>query len=344
MGNRFYLAIFSLVAVLLIQSCGDGSGEPLPPNMKLVEYEQGLVVNEEEILVPECQGIGSSNQNCTWSLMFDGNQCGLQSCDNLVIMFSGGEMNCNTFPSLNDGYGKVSKAYAKDIAGFITARACTFEDRQIGSHTAGAKRVDILVNAITSYAKSSGLWNGQNLLISGISTGASAPTVAMANTPLDEQSHWTGTQKTGVCMLDGTYDPFATISYLENFSNPLACTLPHDAICKRFNQPDSCTSNDLLGTDAEIDKILDSPADNFSVQNWKLVECGSELPACGFNKKYYGVDVDWVPKEAIESLCVSIDSGFEHSCEFYSMPFSGHSNCFWEDEGIQACKEWFKNL
>jgi hypothetical protein len=343
---------FALVYVNCSSShSSGGSDEPPNPNpdppplaadIEVGSHVDGLTVNKVRVSIAECGLVAPSTQVCTWSLMYDQALCGTSACDSLVIYFSGGEMDCETFPDITVGYGKIMASYAKSK--YITARACTFDTGQEGFHTQTAQRVDLIIKNITATLKKMNLWNGKNLLLSGISTGATNTPVAMARTHYDDNPYWKGSQKTGICMVDGNFNPAEALDAFTSFSQPSACKIPHDAYCTRAGLPSGCTSSDLTGTGAEDDKIVDVAAEEYSVRDWKIVECGSNLPLCGFGTAYYGFGVDWNKKTSMEQVCTKINDGVNHSCVFGSLPNQGHSDCSWSDQGISACKTWFDGL
>src|SRR5204863_144791 len=62
-----------------------------------------------------------------------------------------------------------------------------------------AARFDKLVKAITSDAGVLSGWNGDDLLFSGVSHGASGPVVTMATSNDDDQPAWKGARYTAAC-------------------------------------------------------------------------------------------------------------------------------------------------
>ena len=162
-----------------------------------------------QTIVEGCRGETGLDEHCL--LVQNASACSAARCDKLVVVFSGGEMGCESGP----GYGDVLAGYA--AAGYAAVCINYFES-SVGSAVAPyvdeATRIDIAVREATTGGWAQAYWNGAELLFEGISHGATAPLILMARTRLDEQPHWQGSLLTAGCFFDGSYDQAATASLL----------------------------------------------------------------------------------------------------------------------------------
>jgi hypothetical protein len=209
-----------------------------------------------------------------------------------------------------------------------------------------AERVDAVLADFATSEIALAVWTGEDLLLSGISHGATAPVIAMARTDLDEGAHWRGTRTTGACFFDGIYDIAAFDELMGTGAlGGGTCDAPvsHDRVVGRYYageapEDHSCT-NDRCACDPDhapamdADTITDVAPEELAPTRWKLIECGSALGAC------LG---DIVPGEPIAALCAGIDAGPDHTCELDAMPDDSHIAC--APAGIDRCIDWFAGL
>ena len=291
-----------------------------------------------------CNGLGTGITQCYWRYEFDPAQCN-PTCDKLVLFFGGGGMNCDT-----EGYDleEVTRDYANN--GYIATCIDTFKD----SGPAGnfpfnleAGRVDRLISTITSDPIIQQKWSGKDLLISGVSHGATSPAIAMARTSFDDNAYWHGSETTGACFYDGIYDVDAQLDFIiTNVCDGAALSLlDYPRYVGRYCQPLPTFPAvcDNFYTDSALD---DMPTvdyrnpDTFSIKNWKMMACGSNAPT-GNDACY----LELVPKISTEGMCGNLNSGGGTSCEFLDLPFSEgytHFNC--AIDRIDLCREWFDGL
>lgn len=224
------------------------------------------------------------------------------------------------------------QTYSSD--GYVAVCANIHLDKIDVPYLSEAERVDRLQKSITSSPVIQTLWTGERLLLSGVSHGATAPVVAMAHTDYDDGPAWKGTVTTAACFLDGVYDMQATYDYFSDY--PVQCKAVRDSvICNRYFGGD-CGNFDGDDADFLADSTVASPASDFAIHNWKLIECGSALPGC------LG-DADWIPAAPITQLCTNIDAGENHNCIADPVPDEGHLTCSTGSGGAK-CRGWFNAL
>ncbi len=286
-----------------------------------------------EIVLDACLGQNGVAERCT--LVTDASSCTDAPCSKLVIVFSGGEMGCAT----GRGYRGVLSGYAS--RGYAAVCVNYFET-PTGSGTSPyvdeASRIDLAVREATTGAWARTYWTGDDLLLQGISHGATAPVVLMARSALDDQPHWRGQRTTAGCFFDGSYDQAATAALLATGTDRgEACTSPvsHARWLERYCGPGATTANCDLSTEPKAleDTISAASPANFALRALKLFECGSALPDC---------TGDIVPAAPIQTLCALIDDSPTHACSFVSLPTDSHLTC--HADHFDACRTWFEAL
>jgi hypothetical protein len=270
--------------------------------------------------VAACNGIDGIAQQCSWRYSFDPAQCSPASpCDKLVAYYAGGGQDCSSY----DG---IMQAFAS--AGYVAT--CILLDQTLKS---------IADSPITQ-----AVWSGRDLLIAGVSHGATAPVIAMARTTLDDGAHWHGSRKTAGCFYDGIYDIGAIDQLLGTGDAGGQCLapVPHARILGRYYPTaplvhacsnDKCFCDPDHNPKMDEDTISAVAASAFSLARFKLIECGSATPPC---------TGDIVPKAPIDTLCAAIDAGAAHSCELDPMPNETHLSC--AGVGTGKCIGWFDAL
>jgi hypothetical protein len=293
-------------------------------------------------VVPDCARLGSGAEACGYSLQLQPQLCAGGRCRKLVIYFAGGQMTC---PSPGQS-GSYLAQYAS--RGYVAACARIYETAEGSGNQAYFRegpRVDLLVESIVSDPVVRAAWSGEYLLFSGVSHGASAPVVAMAREPFAAKPSWHGTRYTGACFLDGTYNPAAQLQFAyANTCRAGTSVLSYQRVYERYCQwprgafpnfpgtwpgPQSCQA-----LDAAVDSLASVSGDQFAIRDWKLVECGSALPACA---------QDVIPAIPIASLCGRIAGAAGHSCQFASFPQISHIQCGADPAPNSACMSWFES-
>jgi len=291
--------------------------------------------------LPGCAGIGVGDEVCSYSWVYDTAACANRGCRKLVIYFSGGQESC---PALDDPNSYL--AYYK-ARGYVAACAMAFQTSDGSAQfprNKEAPRFDALVKAITSDPGVRAGWNGDYLLFSGVSHGASGPVVTMATSTDDEQPAWQGAVYTAACFNDGTYDAAALLGF--GFTNQCRdatavvpysrnygryCTWPTTAngnVAATWPDPGTCAT-----ADSAADTIADGDVTRFAIHDWRLAECGSALDPC---------TRDVLPAGPIQALCSRIAAAPGYGCAFESFPDTGHISCGIDAATIGSCDAWFE--
>jgi hypothetical protein len=286
-----------------------------------------------QIVLDACLGQTGIAQRCT--LVTNASACTGARCSKLVVVFSGGEMGCVK----GAGHSKVLAGYAE--RGYAAVCINYFDDAE-GSGSAPyideAARIDLAVREATTGPWAKAYWTGEDLLLEGISHGATAPVILMARTALDEQPHWHGSHFTAGCFFDGSYDQAATAALLESggifgaaCKFPVAYTRWLERYCGKGATAATC---DLAShPKAKLDTLTDIPPAAWAIRDFKLFECGSAMAAC---------TGDIIPGPPIQQLCSQIDAGPLHSCSFGSYPADSHLTC--HANQYDQCRTWFEGL
>lgn len=266
----------------------------------------------------------------------------------LVVFFSGGEMGCaGSFDAGNTmGYGSLARLYAEQ--GYVFACAQLFETSVASAaypYSAEAGRVDALVSTITNRVKALKWWDGEELLIAGVSHGASAPVFAMRHSAIEDGPSWRGAKKTGACFFDGISDIQSHAEWQKTQwsleqrrgSGADTCLTERDrAYCGRFHLGDNCkrsSTTDILKDSMMTAGKYAAKASDFSIQNWKVVSCGSNrsFPS---TCSYYA---DAIPDDQQSLLCNLLGA----RCKRQTFPDVAHLGC--TDVNTQsACLNWFE--
>jgi hypothetical protein len=285
------------------------------------------------IVLDGCLGLTGVAERCT--LVTNGDGCTGGKCRKLVVVFSGGEMGCLTGSGYKDALaGFAARGYA--------AVCINYFDTSTGSgskpYIDEASRIDFAVREATTGAWARTYWTGEDLLLEGISHGATAPLILMARTTLDDQPHWRGSRFTGGCFFDGAYDQAATASLLATGAlGGKPCTFPvsHARWLERYCGPGATGATCDLTKEpkALVDTITRVPPAAFAIRDFKMFECGSALPACSG---------DIVAGAPVEALCKSLEAGPAHTCSFGALPTDGHLTC--HGNQYDSCRTWFEGL
>jgi hypothetical protein len=280
-----------------------------------------------------CLGESGVDERCT--LVTDASACTAEKCSKLVVVFSGGEMGCVS----GKGYKDVLAGYA--ARGYAAVCINYFETPE-GSgakpYVDEASRIDLALREATTGDWAKAYWTGEDLLLEGISHGATAPVIAMARTTLDDAPHWRGSRFTAGCFFDGVYDTLATANLLATGAvGKKPCTVPvsYERLLERYCGPGATAATCDLASNAKAkeDSITGVSPDAFALRDFRMVECGSELLAC---------TGDIIAGAPIESLCKSLDAASTHTCDFGSLPKDGHLTCHANE--YDSCRVWFEGL
>lgn len=306
------------------------------------QTQKATPAQEGQSTVDACMGMNDIDEACYWRYQYDTTKCSPEKpCSKLVIFFSGGEMNCDdSYQNPSAGYSRVLNGYTSD--GYVGVCAGAFLSGTVDATIPLNKEADRINALITDIRHSSviqSIWDGKDLLFAGISNGASGPVDAMANTTLDDQPTWKGSDTTAACFHDGVYDIPAADRFLMTGSPALLCRgMRNRVICGRYtNTATGCVPVDSTNPEVALDTITQTDPAAFAIKHWKLVECGSALPACA-------VQGDWVPAAPIQELCSNISADPGHTCTFGSQPNDSHIACMSTADGIANCRDWFDRL
>lgn len=287
--------------------------------------------------------------------------CAGGRCSKLVIYFAGGDQAC-ALPGQaygSDLYGGLAKSYADKGWVFVCANLFTFPFSPAAGkipYTNEAPRVKALVDAILFSPEVRARWNGEQLLFSGISHGASAPVAAIARHHVDQAPWWRGRKKTAACFLDGQYD----VHYNQRFwmapEHAASCSWFHDrTVCGRYLGADTCpadTNTDGMALDSlvavaprpEDKRLPDLTPSDFAIPRWRMIECGSGLAeACGTDPSTFPANPttgDMLPAAPIVKMCATIGD----RCEFGSLPDKTHVECGLSGVADVQCQSWFEGL
>ncbi len=292
-----------------------------------------MIAAQGIIKLDACRGLNGLAEGC--ELVTNASACTTAPCERLVVIFSGGEQGCE-----KKGYGDVLAGYA--ATGQWAAVCINYFETSDGSgavpYLDEQVRIDLALREATTGAWAQRYWTGSQLLLQGVSHGATAPVIAMARSTLDEQPHWHGTFKTAACFFDGSYNQFATAEHLRTgTAGGMACTVPvaYTRWLERYCGPGATTASCNLQTQSQSisDSISQVPAEQFAIKHFRLVECGSAMPVC---------TADILPAPPIEELCTHLDAEPQHHCQFSSLPTQSHLNCHTQSWG--ACRTWFDTI
>ncbi len=292
--------------------------------------------------VKDCQ-IDGVSEDCYWRYRYNPNVCGKDTaCSKLVIFFSGGEMGCDEGETQeNFGYNYTLNRYTAD--GYVAVCAGLFLNWVPAGqqpYNDQAIRTDRLVQAITTAESIRQLWDGKYLLFAGVSHGGTTPVIAMARTAYDSQSTWKASRFTAACFHDAIYDILVLDDFLS--ANAASCALIRNFIlCQRYFGTLNCAQPITQTSEVLEDSVTSVSVSNFSIRDWKLIECGSgvTLPACEINNG----GGDWIPAAPIQALCNNISAQPGYSCTFGSQPLDGHLACANSERGVDQCKVWFNS-
>lgn len=326
------------VSVLALAACGDDAAVSDAPIVDAATDAANDAANDAAppgpmgvIDLPACVGVAGVAEHCT--LHTNATACTTARCTKLLVLFSGGEGACE-----RAGYQTVLTNYA--TAGWAGVCIDTF-DTAAGSaevpYSDEAPRYDLALREATTGAWGATYWTGAELMIQGISHGATTPLILMARTTLDDAAHWKGTAKTAACLFDGTYDQEATYDFLATGNAGAQCTAPVPARrwLTRYCGPTATMANcDLsMQPKAQVDTITMVPAATYAIRDFRIAECGSATDVC---------NSDILPAAPIQATCARIDQGPLHTCTYVTLPTESHLTC--HAAHATDCRAWFDAL
>lgn len=349
----------------------DGKGNVAPSNSITVTVDNvpdsnpptGLKTGEKQ--VTSCQNYSTNNktglQPCAWKYRFDPARCTNAACSKMVVFFSGGQMNCGIAGVAGD-YEDILDFYAQH--GYVAVCAQTYYNAADSGRYLYSKesvRVNEIMKSIRADATIAGAWNGQDLLFSGGSHGATSPVLSMARSDYDSTSTWKGSRKTAACYFDGVYDQNAQLQFTidNNCHGTVANMVPlsFERQVDRYCGVGYAENAEAVGavnpvcptyaTASADDTVVGVDPSAFSVTKWKLISCGSNpnnvqgWPACNW---------DVVANEPVQALCNKLNGPSTvagtpaHSCSYkaLTLPQYNHYNC--AQQGIEECRTWFEQL
>lgn len=320
-----------LAALLSLAGCGSNASPTMVADAAM-DSDRSPPPPSGPIVLDACLGQTGIAERCT--LVTNASACTQAKCTKLVVIFSGGEQGCVS----GAGYNKALAGYA---ARGYAAVCINYFDTSTGSGDAPyideAARVDLAVRAATTGAWANAYWTGRDLLLEGISHGATAPVILMARTTLDDQPHWHGTHFTAGCFFDGSYDQIATANLLKTGAAGQPCTTPvsYTRGLERYCGPRANDANCDLTMKPKVqeDTITGAPPAAFAIRDFNMFECGSALPAC---------PGDIIPGAPVEQLCQRLAAAPGHTCAFTGLPRDGHLTC--HADHYDECGAWFEGI
>lgn len=174
-----------------------------------------------------CDGIGPGTEDCHARLLWHPAACGGGPCKRLVVYWSGGEQSC-----ADGNYDATIGHYAD--AGFVAACAQTFTTSDEAGRYPYADELDRMSHIIARLRQEAGgAWDGSELLIAGVSHGATAPVAAIASGRVfhEQPEVWTGRDRTAVVLFDGISNPAALEEWTATQSN---CASWHSRFVGRY--------------------------------------------------------------------------------------------------------------
>jgi hypothetical protein len=300
------------------------------------------------VVLDACTTLGTGSEACGYSFVWSPAACSSGRCRRLMIYFSGGQESC---PAVSPAAGFL--AHFAD-AGYVAVCARDF-DTPTGSATyprhLEATRLDALVHAITTDPDVSAAWTGEDLLLSGVSHGASGPMIAIAHAGAERAAAWRGSRYTGACFFDGTYDApgllqfdhdqacdsHAIVSYQRAWSR--YCAWPAGAdpdVPASWPVPATCSTADTAADTLTLADVTALP-----IHDFQLIECGSMLTErCGDVRTPLRA-ADVLPASSITQLCTHIAASPGYTCTLGSHPLTGHVQCGSDAESLDDCNAWF---
>ncbi|MBS1123952.1 MAG: hypothetical protein H6Q90_6180 [Deltaproteobacteria bacterium] len=314
---------------------------------------------------------GKDCGTCQYRIRFDRQQCSpSRPCANLVLLWA--FMGCE---------GDQVRGLFDDILathpGYVAACVQPLYPGELLPTSLGAPERDITVMTELFAAlhddPDTGVWTGENLLMTGCSAGASRYPVVAARYPDD--ARWLGSAKTAACFSDGV----VSVSYQDEYvgeaigTGGTSCAARHGRIASAYSAasptavhsctasgggpcacdpahapriyPGDCGDGDCVGFDSIVESTPTGFAlaggvtpGSFAVTSWRLVSEGD-----GFRTTAQRCDRDVVPEAPFRGLCDAIDGDPNMSCSFVSLPESPHCGQYMQDLGA-ICVDWFESL
>jgi len=167
--------------------------------------------------VPGCNGLGPGTESCYYQIGYNDRLCSPQQpCTRLLIYWGGGNETAQ--------YGKLDPLMEWWAAqGYIVMIGQTFttsEESGLYPFFEEYARLTWMTNETRSYCQQQNLWSGEYLVIGGVSQGASAPPISIANSMAFRTAPqvWTGNISTAVVLFDGISSSASWEEWLGSFS------------------------------------------------------------------------------------------------------------------------------
>ncbi|MEO0972338.1 MAG: hypothetical protein AAFX85_04525 [Pseudomonadota bacterium] len=230
------------------------------PMEDCIDLSTGQPADDVEWLGGEPDDANGTNIiDCSFVYRVDPSTCNADTpCDNLVVSFSGGGMKCEAKdidPNFQppgeqvDGYAQHLDRYFS-AGNYLVVQACVVEpgDRERSIRPSNhlsfhleANRVKALLERIRAEPRIDQGWNGQHLLLSGVSHGPAAVILGLARSPMEHEARelFRGVVKTGICAYDTPLDAIArerdyVLIEAPHFCNGDGNGTRVNNICKRF--------------------------------------------------------------------------------------------------------------
>lgn len=340
------------------------------------DVDRPQVVDTGEIFIDDCKQFASACDNstsencgkCQYRIFYRADVCTKDSpCENAFAYWP-------AMASESDNLVKVMNDILESHPNFVIFTLQPNYPGEVLPISLGApEREVMLLKEVFEKLKSKdelGIWTGERLLMGGCSQGATVYPVVAARYPQD--SDWTGTKTTAVCMSDGVVD----MRFQENFigkSTGQSCVSRHMRVAAAYTvenpvQGHSCSDSPMSqcacdpghsfiaypgdcndGDCVEFDSIVGQfgrvwefskglSADSFAVQHWKLITEGGS-----WNTTNDACLKDVVAAEPYRGLCSLLDADEKHSCTYESFPESPHCG-YYNSHLNELCLEWFLSL
>lgn len=315
----------------------------------------------ERFLIPECNYIPPGNESCYYQTTYDTLKCSSSKpCSRLFLYFGGGEEEVQT-----GKYDGIMKWWAKQS--YVTMASQSFNTSdEAGKYPYFMEydRITFMVNQTRNYYLSNGLWTGEYLIIGGISHGASAPPISIANRAgfHNQPAIWTGSISTAFVLFDGISNTAMWDNWLGQYSvlPEAICWSMHYRTVARYGdggplehscRNKKCFCSDPPSAGAWINDTiqLDStdPKSPYTCYNlslpsgilyWFIASCSGE----GHNPCSPLGNV--VPDSEQEALYNSLLSCDNVVANYYRNATTGHSLCGSRNYGANVANEWLLSI
>jgi hypothetical protein len=273
----------------------------------------------DEIAVPECAGLGGSNEDCQIALRIDETRCHAEHrCERAVVLIPNDASDCGR-------QARVLRVFAE--AGLVAACIALYESEGAARVATLAGREERARTAIDALGRSEQLassWSRAELVLSGDGLGAGTAMRTLVRTQSVASA-----ERVSACFFDGIFDVALHYESLrERQEAGGRCRDGLDAValvyCDARSEPPECAEEAVASMRDDSVDVADPGA--VLGERVLLFECGSELSSC---------DEDAASAAQAESLCESLG---EARCEKRSAPRVRTDRC--AVRNVDACIEW----